>query len=525
VPTSQIPVDFRQDQSGKLILNGGGNPPQAQFHVVTSSNTPALIVDQKGVGKIVEFLDAGISKVTIDGNGLVGIGTSTPLTSLDLKQRTDAIIMPQGTLIQRPSDLSLGQVRFNTFTKTLEMYDGFQWTSISLSPSIPVDNLMLFLDAGNSLSYPGTGTTWSSLVAPQLNGTISGATYNSNGYLTFNGTNSYVDITLNNPAGAWVHSISFWMQLNADQSTYGGSISPFQIGNQATPNKYSAFHLSNNSINWYFYSNDTFYYANIFSANTWYHVVLTYAGGNANIVNKKMYVNNINYPLISSSTSPLDIDANAVMSIGRDKQRNIYYFPGKIANFQIYNRVITPLEVSNIYNSMKSRFQLPLQYSPGCIIQVQQGVLNVKQTIAAADGATWTPITNLFVTITPASINSKFLLSSKLNVGITGGNGTTAAFRFVRVVNSVATSVGIGNTTGDAVSFRTATDNAAFNSWTFPACGDYLDSPYTTLPITYKLEGRTYNTSYTVTINSSNAGGGLDAAVAISTLSVYEIAS
>lgn len=54
-------------------------------------------------------------------------------------------------------------------------------------------NLLLYLDAGNSRSYPGSGTTWTDLSANTNNATgLTGATYSSNngGYLTFNGSGS-----------------------------------------------------------------------------------------------------------------------------------------------------------------------------------------------------------------------------------------------------------------------------------------------------------------------------------------------
>jgi hypothetical protein len=52
-------------------------------------------------------------------------------------------------------------------------------------------NLLLYLDSGNSSSYPGSGTTWTDLSSNANNATsLTGVTYNSSnsGYLSFNGT-------------------------------------------------------------------------------------------------------------------------------------------------------------------------------------------------------------------------------------------------------------------------------------------------------------------------------------------------
>jgi hypothetical protein len=58
-------------------------------------------------------------------------------------------------------------------------------------------NMLLYLDAGNSASYPGTGTTWTDLSSNANNATsltsgLTGVTYSSlnGGYLSFNGAGS-----------------------------------------------------------------------------------------------------------------------------------------------------------------------------------------------------------------------------------------------------------------------------------------------------------------------------------------------
>jgi hypothetical protein len=59
------------------------------------------------------------------------------------------------------------------------------------SSSFVTTNMLLYLDAGNSASYPGTGTTWTDLSPNANNATgLTGTTYSSlnGGYLSFNGT-------------------------------------------------------------------------------------------------------------------------------------------------------------------------------------------------------------------------------------------------------------------------------------------------------------------------------------------------
>ncbi len=65
------------------------------------------------------------------------------------------------------------------------------------SPRTVTDGLVLALDAGNTKSYPGSGTAWTDLIGSN-NGTLTnGPTYNSDngGSIVFDGTNDYVTIS------------------------------------------------------------------------------------------------------------------------------------------------------------------------------------------------------------------------------------------------------------------------------------------------------------------------------------------
>jgi hypothetical protein len=66
------------------------------------------------------------------------------------------------------------------------------------SPRIVTDGLVLALDAANTKSYPGSGTTWSDLSGNSNNGElVNGITYDDTnlGSLVFDGVDDYVQIT------------------------------------------------------------------------------------------------------------------------------------------------------------------------------------------------------------------------------------------------------------------------------------------------------------------------------------------
>lgn len=63
-------------------------------------------------------------------------------------------------------------------------------------PNIIEDGLVLYLDAGNRKSYPGSGTTWFDISGYKSTGILTnGPTFNSSslGSLVFDGINNYVN--------------------------------------------------------------------------------------------------------------------------------------------------------------------------------------------------------------------------------------------------------------------------------------------------------------------------------------------
>ena len=56
---------------------------------------------------------------------------------------------------------------------------------------IVYDNLFIHLDAGNPISYPGSGNTWYDLSGNCNNFNVLSTAWNSNGYFVFNGNYGY----------------------------------------------------------------------------------------------------------------------------------------------------------------------------------------------------------------------------------------------------------------------------------------------------------------------------------------------
>jgi hypothetical protein len=98
-------------------------------------------------------------------------------------------------------------------------------TASRITSGVVTSNLILYLDAGNTSSYPGSGTTWTDLSGNGNHFTINASAYNSSGpkYMDFNGsygcakkTNSDVSVSGDVTVMCWtrvLNSSSNWRTL------------------------------------------------------------------------------------------------------------------------------------------------------------------------------------------------------------------------------------------------------------------------------------------------------------------------
>jgi hypothetical protein len=86
------------------------------------------------------------------------------------------------------------------------------------TPSIVTAGLVRWYDAGNTSSYPGTGTTWTDLQGSGYNLTLqNGPTFTSSGvgsYFTFDGSNDYILFPNSDVMGS-VYTQNIWFKKNS----------------------------------------------------------------------------------------------------------------------------------------------------------------------------------------------------------------------------------------------------------------------------------------------------------------------
>jgi len=221
------------------------------------------------------------------------------------------------------------------------------WCSYTNPIVVPTSGLTLYVDAGQPLSYSGSGNQWYDLSGNNNTGTLQNSpTYSSSngGILTFNGSNQYISFSLptNIPIGNSNYTISVW--FNAASLGTNGFVG---WGNYGSGNQVNAFRLGGSNILNYWWGNDLGAAASI-TINTWYNAVARFDG-----TNRQIWVNNV---MVGQDTPGSSHNVPNANNLRIGSTNNGEYFNGKISNVEIYNRAISDSEIAQIYNNLSSRF-------------------------------------------------------------------------------------------------------------------------------------------------------------------------
>lgn len=216
----------------------------------------------------------------------------------------------------------------------------------------PSDGLVLYLDAANPKSYPGSGTTWNGLSGNGNDGTlVNGPTFDSGnlGSIVFDGANDYAttSFTLN---GSQPLTVSCWFNLDTITKNWYSIIDAFKNGTDRNfqlwcdnVGKIRVFHLGSSHSGTY-----------TLSPNTWYNAVFTYPGSGLGTLYVNKNITDLNVPKGSGSGGDIPLNIG-----GRTDAHVSSHTNGQISNIHIYNRALTPQEVLQNYNATRSRFGLP----------------------------------------------------------------------------------------------------------------------------------------------------------------------
>ena len=146
--------------------------------------------------------------------------------TLEVDSVTSTVTLTAVSSSQRPQNAAQGTIIWNTDTLEVEVWNGTAWVNISKKSggALPTDGMRVYLDATNTDSYPGSGTTWTDLSGygnnfQIVNGAFKGGAGSMTGYMDFQGNHgqaknggdislsgdvSYVCVTrIKNSTGQW----------------------------------------------------------------------------------------------------------------------------------------------------------------------------------------------------------------------------------------------------------------------------------------------------------------------------------
>jgi hypothetical protein len=213
-----------------------------------------------------------------------------------------------------------------------------------------VDNsLVLWVDAAQSTSYSGAGTTLVNLINPSINGTLTNSpTYNASGSFSFNGTTQFITFGDNLDLIGSDISGSIWVNLTSFDATF----SPL-IDKLATAGNYRFFVNASGTVGFGIRGAGNVYEAistpSAILTGAWYNLAFTFQGTVISIY--------INGTFVTSGTlaTITRADTTSHLKIGYS-DNNARFLNGLVSQAQLYNRALTAVEVRQNFNALRRRY-------------------------------------------------------------------------------------------------------------------------------------------------------------------------
>ena len=221
---------------------------------------------------------------------------------------------------------------------------------IAYNPSVVTNGLVLYVDAANPKSYPGSGTTWYDLSKGNNNGTLVGGVTHTSNYFDFDGTDDVIEMGdadnfsfTNN-----IFSMNMWVYfdtLAADQGVIGKRGWEYSV------------HTIANSSTLYFYcwsqaGSNVYLNASSIAASTWYNFCWTADGTNSILYRNGSSVSTNTKTSLSMSNTAVQL------TVGRGGQSSTgnAFMNGRVGNVSMYNRALTADEIAQNFNATRGRY-------------------------------------------------------------------------------------------------------------------------------------------------------------------------
>jgi hypothetical protein len=224
---------------------------------------------------------------------------------------------------------------------------------LSHSPSLVLPGLTLCLDAANSKSYPGSGTTWTDLSGNGNTGTlVNGVGYSGDnlGSLSFDGSNDVVNSTTSiiDRADGQEITVSCWIKPSRTSGQYSVFCTN-RSDNAAIYNWIFYQHTTDGAIAFHGDAQNKSSY--VPTTNVWINVTNTVTASGVST----LYVNGVSTYTVTGYTYGNGTPSR--LGIGADPGGQ-EPFQGNISQVSIYNRALTAQEIQQNFNATRSRFSV-----------------------------------------------------------------------------------------------------------------------------------------------------------------------
>ena len=239
--------------------------------------------------------------------------------------------------------------------------------ALAHSPKIVTDDLTFLLDAANTKSYSGSGTTWTDVTGNGNNGTFTNDVvfgypniiHETGSHLRFNeGDTTRTGYIEMGTIMTTSYTKNIWFRTNAAGNNNLMSSSSGSGGTVFWTAGSERYIASGHSTNYNPNSNAIVEYdsGSTTGLRTWHNACVTYSSAGTIM---KLYVNGI---LVDTGTE----NAPTELSLHIGAFANQYELTGDVAYASLYNRALTAEEVLQNYNALKNRstFTLNAANSP-----------------------------------------------------------------------------------------------------------------------------------------------------------------
>ena len=225
-----------------------------------------------------------------------------------------------------------------------------------IDPQVVTGNLQLYLNAADSNSYPGTGTTWTDLSPNAYSTTLIGAPAFNSTHFTFDGTTEYVDTNQslaaeNFSVGAWFRTSAAGVKMILSKETTAGNPWNYRIWLNGGQINFDMSQVTTQSALTSPLTN--------YNNGAWYYVMATRDDNNWYLYVNGAQVNTKADPYTGSVTNAQELwIGRSAFTSGGSSPTGSYQYTGDIGQVFIYNDVLTPTEILQNYNATKATYGL-----------------------------------------------------------------------------------------------------------------------------------------------------------------------